>query len=82
MPRQPKLTTKSGIPSGITTRTAQKRRPGNRVRSMNQAETVPMTAHRAVTTTVRLTVFQISWAVSPRKSSGSRVAHPDLDRLR
>ena len=43
---------------------------------MNQAVTVPMTAQRAVTTTVRLTVFRISWAVSPRKRSGSRVPHP------
>ncbi len=43
---------------------------------MNQAETVPTTAHSAVTTTVRLTVFQISCAVSPRKRSGSRVPHP------
>ena len=35
--RQPKLTTKSGIPSGMTTSTANIRRHGRSVRSMNQA---------------------------------------------
>ena len=76
MARQPKLTTKSGMPRGITTRTAQIRRPGMSVRSTNQAATVPTTAQRNVTTTVRLTVSQSNCAVRLRKSSGSSVAHP------
>ena len=81
MARQPKLTTKSGMPSGITTRTAQNRRPGISVRSTNQAVTVPMTAQRTVTTTVRLTVFHSNWAVRLRKSSGLQGAPAHLDRL-
>ena len=64
---QPKLTTKSGMAKGTTTSTAQIRRPGRSVRSTHQAARVPMTAHRAVTTTVSRTVFQSSVAVSGRK---------------
>ncbi len=74
--RHPKLTTKSGMPSGMTTSTAQTRRPGRSVRSTSQAKPVPSTAHSAVTTTVRLTVFQTSWAVRPRKSSGCSACQP------
>ena len=70
MARQPKLTTKSGMPSGITTRTAHIPRPGRLVRSTNHASTVPSAAQRTVTTTVRLTVFQKSSPVSWRNNSG------------
>ena len=76
MARQPKLTTKSGMPSGTTTRMAQRCRPGRSVRSTNQASTVPSTAHSAVTTKVRLTVFHSSWAVRLRNSSGCSVDQP------
>ena len=64
---QPKLTTKSGMAKGTTTSTAQTRRPGRSVRSTHQAASVPMTAHRTVTTTVSRTVFHNRVAVSGRK---------------
>ena len=44
---QPKLTTKSGMARGMTTSTAQIRRPGRSVRSTSQAAPVPITAHSA-----------------------------------
>ena len=43
--------------SGTTTSTAQMRRPGRSVRSTHHAAPVPITAHKAVTTTVSRTVF-------------------------
>src|SRR5580698_7181591 len=73
---QPKLTTKSGIASGTTTSTAQTRRPGRLVRSTHQAAAVPITAHRAVTTTVSRTVFHSRSAVSLRKIRCATVAAP------
>ena len=81
MARHPKLTTKSGMPNGMTTRTAKSRRHGRSVRSTNQAAEVPRTAHSAVTTTSSDTVFQISVAVRPRKSSAVQLGPTDLDRL-
>jgi hypothetical protein len=63
----PKLTTKSGIASGTTTRISQTRRPGRLVRSMHQAAAVPMTAQRNVTTMVSLMVFHSRSAVNRRK---------------
>ena len=71
---QPKLTTKSGMASGTTTSTAQIFRPGTLVRSTHQAAAVPITAHRAVTTTVSRTVFHSSSAVSGRKISRASAA--------
>ena len=47
---QPKLTTKSGMASGMTTSTAQTRRPGRSVRSTHHAAAVPITAQATVTT--------------------------------
>src|SRR5580698_9649885 len=64
---QPKLTTKSGIASGTTTRTDQTRRPGRSVRSTHHAAPVPITAHAAVTTTVSRMVFHSRVRVSGRK---------------
>src|ERR1700683_918788 len=64
---QPKLTTKSGIASGTTTRTDQTRRPGRLVLSTHDAVPVPITAHAAVTTTVSRIVFHSSVRVSGRK---------------
>ena len=69
MALHPKLTTKSGMPSGITTRMARSRRQGTSVRSTNQAAKVPTTAHSAVTTTTSLTVFQIRLPVRFRNRS-------------
>jgi argininosuccinate synthase len=46
------------------------------VRSTNQAASVPTTAQRNVTTSVRLTVFHNNWAVRLRKSRGSSVPQP------
>ena len=66
---QPKLTTKSGMPSGMTTRMARRRRHGTSVRSTNHAAKVPTTADRTVTTTTSDTVFQISVAVRLRNNS-------------
>ena len=76
MARQPKLTTKSGMASGTTSRTAQIRRPGRSVRSTSQAVAVPMMAHRTVTTTVSRTVFHNSDAVNGRNelTSGNDLA--------
>ncbi len=76
MARQPKLTTKSGMPSGMTTRTAQRRRPGRSVRSMNHASRVPRAAQSKVTTTVSLIVFHSSSPVRLRNSSGCSIDHP------
>src|SRR5258705_10318682 len=73
---QPKLTTKSGMASGTTTSTAQILRPGTLVRSTHHAAAVPMTAHRAVTTTVSRTVFHSSSPVSGRKISRASAAAP------
>ena len=72
----PKLTTKSGMPTGSTTSTAQYLRPGMSVRSTHQAASVPMTADAAVTTTTSRTVFQSSWAVRWRKTSRPRPSCP------
>ena len=66
---QPKLTTKSGMPSGITTRMARRRRHGTSVRSTNHAARVPTMALRIVTTTTNDTEFQISVAVRLRNNS-------------
>ena len=71
---QPKLITKSGIASGTTISTTQTRRPGSRVRSVNQAAAVPITAQATVTVTVSRTVFHSSSLVRPRKIS--RVTGP------
>ena len=68
-PRQPKLTTKSGIPSGITTRIAKRRRQGRSVRSTNQAASVPTTTHKSITTTTSATVCQTNMAVRCRNRS-------------
>src|SRR5580693_589998 len=73
---QPKLTTKSGMASGTTTSTAQIFRPGTLVRSTVHAAAVPITPHRAVTTTVSRTVFHSSSAVSGRKMSRASAAAP------
>src|SRR3984957_2659529 len=73
---QPKLTTKSGIASGMTSSTAQTRRPGRFVRSTSQAAPVPMTAHRKVTATVSRTVFHSSMPVSGRKIWPATVLRP------
>ncbi len=73
---QPKLTTKSGMASGTTSSTAQILRPGTLVRSTHHAAAVPITAHRAVTTTVSRTVFHSSSAVSGRKISRASAAAP------
>ena len=73
---QPKLTTKSGMASGTTTSTAQIFRPGTLVRSTHQAAAVPITAHRAVTTTVSRTVFHSSSPVSGRAISRQSAAAP------
>ena len=73
---QPKLTTKSGMASGTTTSTAQIFRPGTLVRSMHHAAAVPITAHRAVTTTVSRTVFHSSSAVSGRRISRASAPAP------
>ena len=64
---QPKLTTKSGMASGMTTSTAQTRRPGRSVRSTHHAAPVPITAQATVTTAVSRTVFQSRDQVSERK---------------
>ena len=66
---QPKLITKSGIASGTTISTTQTRRPGSRVRSVNQAAAVPRTAQATVTVTVSRTVFHSSSLVRSRKIS-------------
>ena len=72
----PKLTTKSGMAKGTTTSTAQIRRPGRSVRSTHQAASVPMTAHRTVTTTVSRTVFHSRVAVSGRQIRWTTVRTP------
>ena len=72
----PKLTTKSGMANGTTTRTAQTRRPGRLVRSTNQAASVPITAQSPVTTTISRTVFHSRAAVSGRQISLASVASP------
>jgi hypothetical protein len=72
----PKLTTKSGTAIGSTRSTAHSRRPGRSVRSTNHAASVPMTAHRAVTTTVRRTVFHNKETVNWRNSTGRSCDHP------
>ena len=64
---QPKLTTKSGMASGMTTSTAQTRRPGRSVRSTHHAAAVPITAQATVTTAVSRTVFHSRDQVSERK---------------
>src|ERR1039457_2875854 len=64
---QPKLTTKSAMANGTTTSTAQTLRQGRSVRSTRYAATVPITAQRTVTTTVRRTVFHKRLAVSERQ---------------
>ena len=64
---QPKLTTKSGMASGMTTSTAQTRRPGRSVRSTHHAAPVPITAQATVTTAVSRTVFHSRDQVSERK---------------
>ncbi len=61
-------TTKSGMASGMTTRTAHIRRKGTVVRSMTKAAEVPSTAHPKVTSTLNETVFQSSTAVRWRNS--------------
>ena len=66
---QPKLTTKSGMASGMTTSTAQSRRPGRSVRSTHHAAPVPITAQATVTTAVSRTVFHSRDQVSERKIS-------------
>ena len=79
----PKLTTKSGMASGTTTSTAQILRPGTLVRSTHHAAAVPITAHRAVTTTVSRTVFHSSSPVSGRAISRAvrrRAAAARLDQ--
>ena len=76
MARHPKLTTKSGMPSGITTRMARSRRHGMSVRSTNHAASVPTMALRMVTTTTSETVFQISVAVRLRNRSWCSSAQP------
>ena len=81
MARQPKLTTKSGMPSGITTRIAKRRRHGRSVRSTNQAASVPTTAHRTVTTTTSDTVFQTSVAVRLPEQELVQLGPAHLDRL-
>ena len=73
---QPKLTTKSGMAKGTTTRTAQIRRPGRSVRSTHHAASVPITAQSAVTTTDSRTVFHSRVAVSGRQISPAIVATP------
>ena len=64
---QPKLTTKSGMASGMTTSTAQTRRPGRSVRSTHHAAPVPITAQATVTTAASRTVFHSRDQVSGRK---------------
>ena len=64
---QPKLTTKSGMASGMTTSTAQTRRPGRSVRSTHHAAPVPITAQATVTTAASRTVFHNRDQVSERK---------------
>ena len=78
---QPKLTTKSGMASGITSRMAQTLRPGRSVRSTSHAAPVPMIAHRTVTTTVSRTVFQSSIPVSGRNSCPATAADARALRL-
>src|ERR1035437_5734505 len=73
----PKLTTKSGMAKGITSSTAQMRRPGRSVHSTSQAVRVPITAQSAVTTTVSRTVFQSRAAVSGRQMSWAMVPTPE-----
>ncbi len=78
---QPKLTTKSGMPSGITTRMARRRRHGTSVRSTNHAARVPTMALRIVTTTTNDTEFQINVAVRLRNNSWCNSSPSDLRRL-
>src|ERR1019366_2172585 len=73
----PKLTTKSGMAKGITSSTAQMRRPGRAVHSTSQAVRVPIMAQSAVTTTVSRTVFQSRVAVSGRQMSWAMVPTPE-----
>jgi hypothetical protein len=73
---QLKLTTKSGMASGTTNKTAQTRRPGRSVRSTNHAVPVPSTAQSAVTTTASRTVFQSKWSVRGRSMSDATVCTP------
>ena len=73
---QPKLTTKSGIAKGMTTSTAQIRRPGRSVRSTHHAARVPITAQSSVTDTVRRTVFQRRVAVRGRQMRSATVRVP------
>src|ERR1035438_7037914 len=73
----PKLTTKSGMANGITSSTAQMRRPGRSVHSTSQAVRVPITAQSAVTTTVSRTVFQSKVAVSGRQMRWAMVPAPE-----
>src|ERR1019366_4719665 len=73
----PKLTKKSGMAKGITSSTAQMRRPGRSVHSTSQAVRVPITAQSAVTTTVSRTVFQSRVAVSGRQMRWAMVPAPE-----
>ena len=74
---QPKLTIRSGMANGTTRSTAQIRRPGRSVRSTHHAVSVPNTAQRTVTVTVRLAVFQRSLAVNGRQMRSQTSPAPD-----
>ena len=76
MDTQPKLTTKSGMATGITTSTTQRRRPGRSVRSVHHAAAVPITADAAVTATQSLTVFHNRVAVSCRNNNEDNGPQP------